>query len=632
MIGGVIVLMPAGALRARLIWIGITAAAVVLLSMLVFLYLRTKEYDRAGYFQNVSLLRQLKQLDERWELDVLKSRLGIDSGYSSLGDAASGFDPLWERLQQIVTREGEPARRSLARVSEDYHHEVQEKIRLIEQFKSHNSLLRAALASLPSAADRVRNVTGEAVARDPSTRGSMSGSDVLSRQADTGSSVEKVLLESMVYSQSPSDDKAASIEADLAHLTKVTTQAPASLTEPVESFAAHVRTVLREQPEVNSLLASIATVPIAASLDELEGLLSSAKRRAELQSERDRKELLSLAAALAVLLLYAAVSLIRSHAVINRVNRELHAANETLERRVEERTRELAAAQSKLVSTARQAGMAEIATNVLHNIGNALNSVVVSAGLIGTGLRESKLKGFADAVKLMNEHSADLSAFMSTERGKRLPGYLTKLAEILFAEKAATAHELELLIKGIDHIRDIVTTQQSYAGARSIVEPVEVGALIEDALRMNAGSLTRRRVSVVKHWPDVPEALLDRHLILQVLINLIANALQAMDGLTDRPPRLALRAQATDGAQGRRLVVQVEDNGEGITKENLARLFTHGFTTRKNGHGFGLHSCALAAQAMGGEIRAESQGPGQGALFTLELPLNETEKKAVANL
>ena len=149
---------------------------------------------------------------------------------------------------------------------------------------------------------------------------------------------------------------------------------------------------------------------------------------------------------------------------------------------------------------------------------------------------------------------------------------------------------------------------------------------------MNAGSLSRRRVSVVKHWPAVPEALLDRHLILQVLINLIANALQAMDGLTDRPPRLTLKAQAIDSLQGRRLVVQVEDNGEGITKESLARLFTHGFTTRKNGHGFGLHSCALAAQAMGGEIRAESQGSGQGALFTLELPLNETEKRAVANL
>jgi two-component system, NtrC family, sensor kinase len=614
-----------------LIWIGITAAAVVLLSMLVFLYLRTKEYDRAGYFQNVSLLRQLKQLDERWELDVLKSRLGIDSGYSSLGDAAAGFDPLWERLQQIVTREGEPARRSLARVSEDYHHEVQEKIRLIEQFKSHNSLLRAALASLPTAADRVRSVTGEAEGGNPAgTRGSRSASGAPSHRTDTGSNVEKALLESMVYSQSPSDEKAASIEADLAQLTRTTAQAPGPLTEPLESFAAHVHTVLREQPEVNSLLASIATVPIAASLDELEGLLSSAKRRAELQAERDRKELLSLAAALAVLLLYAAVSLIRSHAVINRVNRELLAANETLEERVEKRTRELAAAQSELVSTARQAGMAEIATNVLHNIGNALNSVVVSAGLIGTGLRESKVKGFADAVKLMNEHSADLSVFMATERGKRLPGYLTKLAEILFAEKTATAHELESLIKGIDHIRDIVTTQQSYAGTRSVVEPVEVGALIEDALRMNAGSLSRRRVSVVKHWPDVPEALLDRHLILQVLINLIANALQAMDGVTDRPPRLALRAQAIDSLQ--RLVVQVEDNGEGITKENLARLFTHGFTTRKRGHGFGLHSCALAAQAMGGEIRAESPGPGQGALFTLELPLNETEKKAVANL
>jgi len=272
----------------------------------------------------------------------------------------------------------------------------------------------------------------------------------------------------------------------------------------------------------------------------------------------------------------------------------------------------------QLVTVSREAGMAEIATNVLHNVGNVLNSVVVSTGLIGSRLRESKTKGFVDAMRLMDEHRADLGDFLSKdERGKRLPDYLQKLVAILTAERTYLLEELESLNKGLDHIRDIVTTQQSYARApTSVLEPLLISDLLEDALRMNIGSLARRDVSVVKHWPNVPEALLDKHLLLQIIVNLVANALQAMEPVTDRPRRLTLHAERL----GTLIRVEVEDNGEGITPENLARLFTHGFTTRKTGHGFGLHSCALAATAMGATLRAHSDGPSRGARFTLDLP------------
>ena len=288
------------------------------------------------------------------------------------------------------------------------------------------------------------------------------------------------------------------------------------------------------------------------------------------------------------------------------------------EQALEERTRELEKAQSALVNAAREAGMAEIATNVLHNVGNVLNSVVVSTGLIGTRLRESRTKGFVDAIRLMVEHRADLGEFLSKdERGKRLPDYLQKLVATLTAERTYLLGELDSLNKGLDHIRDIVTTQQSYARApSSILEPLLMSDLLEDALRMNLGSLARREVSVIKHWPNVPEALLDKHLILQIIVNLVSNAIQAMEPVTDRPRRLTLRAEKVDAL----IRLDIEDNGEGITLENLTRLFTHGFTTRKGGHGFGLHSCALAAQAMRATVRARSEGPGCGACFTLDLP------------
>ena len=221
----------------------------------------------------------------------------------------------------------------------------------------------------------------------------------------------------------------------------------------------------------------------------------------------------------------------------------------------------------------------------------------------------------------MNEHLTDLGDFLTRdEKGKTLPGYLNKLVAALAAEKQGIAEELESLIKSIEHIKEIVATQQSYSGAISLVEPVQIKDLVEDALRMNAASMARHQISVIKEFSDVPLLMLDKHLVLQILVNLIGNAKRAMDGALDRSHQLTLRIQISEPPDGSRLRIRVEDDGEGITPENLARLFSHGFTTRKNGHGFGLHSCALAAKEMAGTITAHSDGPDKGAAFMLELP------------
>jgi signal transduction histidine kinase len=288
-----------------------------------------------------------------------------------------------------------------------------------------------------------------------------------------------------------------------------------------------------------------------------------------------------------------------------------------------ERSREeLLGAQRELVATARQAGMAEIANNVLHNVGNVLNSVNVSAGLIGVRVRDTKVHGLAKAVQLMNEHATDLGDFLThDERGKALPGYLNKLVAALAEEKQSITDELGSLTKSIDHIKEIVATQQSYSGATSLIEPVQVKDLMEDALRMNSASIARHQITVVKDFADVPLLLLDKHLVLQILINLIGNAKHAMDGVPDRAHQITLHVDISEALDRPRLRIRVEDNGEGIAPENLARLFAHGFTTRKNGHGFGLHSCALAAKEMLGAITAHSDGLGKGAAFTLDLPL-----------
>ena len=281
--------------------------------------------------------------------------------------------------------------------------------------------------------------------------------------------------------------------------------------------------------------------------------------------------------------------------------------------------------QTELHAKSRQAGMAEIATTVLHNVGNVLNSVNVSAELVSSQMRTSKAQGLGKVAQLMNEHVNDLSDFLTRDhKGKMLPGYLLKLAEVVTAEQQGIIEELGRLTKGVDHIKTIVAAQQSYAVAVSVVETVPVPELIDDALRMSAGSLARQEVTVVKEIADLPLLSLDRHRVLLILVNLISNAKQALDGVVDRSPCITLDASLADGSV---LRITVTDNGNGIAPEYLARIFSHGFTTRKDGHGFGLHSCALAAQEMGGSLTVHSDGAGQGATFTLDIPLDAPQNK-----
>ncbi|MBN2987499.1 response regulator, partial [Pseudomonas sp. MAFF 301380] len=275
--------------------------------------------------------------------------------------------------------------------------------------------------------------------------------------------------------------------------------------------------------------------------------------------------------------------------------------------------------QSELHTKSRQAGMAEIATAVLHNVGNVLNSVNVSAELVSNQMRTSKVQGLGKVAQLMNEHVNDLSDFLANDpKGKMLPDYLLKLAEVVTAEQQGIVEELGQLTKGIDHIKTIVAAQQSYAVAVSVVETVSVAGLVDDALRMSAGSLERQGVTLVKRIAELPLLPLDRHRVLLILVNLISNAKHALEGVADRSPCVTLDACLVDASV---LRISVTDNGNGITPEHLARIFSHGFTTRKEGHGFGLHSCALAAQEMGGRLTVHSDGAGQGATFTLDIPL-----------
>ncbi len=279
---------------------------------------------------------------------------------------------------------------------------------------------------------------------------------------------------------------------------------------------------------------------------------------------------------------------------------------------------ELKEASKQLLETSRRAGMAEVATSVLHNVGNVLNSVNVSCAVLSDRVARSRIGSVARTAELIASHSDDLPGFLTNHpTGRNLPQFLGKLAGALAADQAEALRELQLLHKNLDHIKEIVAMQQSYAKVSGVVETVDVAELVEDSLRMNEGTLRHRNVTIVRKFSEGSQITLERHKALQILVNLIRNASHACadSGRTDRQLTISITADVEA------VEINVADNGTGISADNIDRVFAHGFTTKHNGHGFGLHNGALAAQEMGGSLTVQSDGLGKGATFTLRLPL-----------
>jgi signal transduction histidine kinase len=330
------------------------------------------------------------------------------------------------------------------------------------------------------------------------------------------------------------------------------------------------------------------------------------------------------------LVLFAALTWIGSlRTQVHRRTRELHVVIEQhektevqLQAEISERKRmeiEVEKSHKALIDTSRQAGMAEVATSILHNVGNVLNSVNIASTIVADNLRKSSCANLTKVVTLMNDHAADLGAFMTTDaKGRLIPSYLAQLAAHLDQERMATLSEVDGLKQNVEHIKEVVAMQQTYARVTGLTEVVEVAGLIDAALHADVAVLNCEDVKIVREVdPGVSSIIVDKHKVVQILVNLISNAKHACEDADRKDKLITVRVRQDH----QRVLVSVCDNGVGIHPKNLTKIFNHGFTTRKDGHGFGLHSGALAAKELGGSLTAHSEGEGLGATFMLELPL-----------
>ncbi|QDU65515.1 ATP-binding protein [Engelhardtia mirabilis] len=297
----------------------------------------------------------------------------------------------------------------------------------------------------------------------------------------------------------------------------------------------------------------------------------------------------------------------------------------TLAREFDSMLEKLAASREAVVTAARSAGMSEIATGILHNVGNVLNSVVLGVELADDRLRRSKLPQLSKLVVLLESQGDQLATFIADDpRGQKLLPFLQALVRELESERSNVAGELVNVREGVDHIRELVASQQAYAGQSRLDESLDLGQQIDKAVELTAqaSGAVARDLEIVRDYDDLPIVSVDRHKLLEILVNLIQNARQSVAEAGVDAPRLTVSVKTTDSGT---LRLAVRDNGLGIAPDHVERIFSHGFTTKKNGHGFGLHSAANSATELGGHLSVTSDGLGCGAEFVLEFPLQRAK-------
>ncbi len=310
-----------------------------------------------------------------------------------------------------------------------------------------------------------------------------------------------------------------------------------------------------------------------------------------------------------------------------------------LEQRVRERTRDLEDEMAErkraarevetlhrqLVTASRQAGMADVATGVLHNVGNVLNSVNVTVQDVLARMRRSRLSHLQGVVAVFQRERAQLGTFLTEDpKGKQLPDFLAKLEDHLAIENRGLCADVESLVRHVEHIRQIIVTQQNSAKLFGLTERLPAAQLVEDAVKLIVDSLEHHDIELARVFDDVSPVKADRHKVLQILVNLLKNAKDALRDAGTSTPRITVRIQRGDS---HRVDFLITDNGPGIEPENLTLIFQHGFTTKQDGHGFGLHSAVLAAREMDGDLTVHSAGRGHGAQFTLSLPADDVSSE-----
>ena len=411
----------------------------------------------------------------------------------------------------------------------------------------------------------------------------------------------KVALIDLHLGRSNGIDLVSYIEKNHPHTLTVLMTAQAELETAVDALRQGAYDYLRKPFHADDLLVTLKRcLEHFEATDKAEGLLKAANEYAKETQEINEQ-------------------LKKEIAQRVKLEADLVSLNQTLDNKVKERTAELNELNEKIGTIARQAGMAEVASGMLHNVGNVLNSVNVSAVLINELRKKSKSKKLKPVVELLKQHQDDIADYLSSdEQGKNIPEFLAALSDELTREDERMSVELQDLMNNINHVKNIIHTQQSYTGNYGVMEKVKISELVDDALKINAQGMSQNNIEVVKEYEAIPLLNIDKHKYLQIIINLLSNAKFSLIESAKENKKIVISIRVEND----QLFIEVKDNGLGICKEDINKLFEFGFTKRKGGHGNGLHNCSIVANTLKGRISVYSDGLGKGARFVFVSPLS----------
>lgn len=276
------------------------------------------------------------------------------------------------------------------------------------------------------------------------------------------------------------------------------------------------------------------------------------------------------------------------------------------------------------LEAARQLGMAEVATSVLHNVGNVLNSVNVSANIISEKLSTSQLEGLQNLDNLITEHKQDLGTYLTHDpHGMKVPAFISLLANYWRDERQALANELKILLNNVDHISTIISMQQGLSKMKGLEQIILIEEVLDESILITGIENNTYHIKLEKNYEKIKPIQVDKIKLLQVFVNLLSNAKDSLKLSNKQLKILSIQCYIT---KQNIIYIKITDNGIGILPKDLKNIFSYGFTTKESGHGFGLHTCALAINEMGGSISCDSAGYEKGATFTIQLPYRSPQQ------
>lgn len=570
--------------------------AVVLVATLGLLAMQARSFDFDAQREIVGTLRDLKQIDAEWNVDVLRARTGLANNY----DRVASPLPLIASLERALTAKSArlwgdrpESQARLGALLAAFSRLMGEKTAAIEQFKSQNAILRNSSRFLPLAVSELAQTVRES-----------DGVPAGARQAFE-SSLSGLLADLMTYDAAPGAEPRQRIAERAAGLSHAAKALPPQIGDMAETMLAHMRTVLAQQEAGVQLLAEIDKLDTARAIDALADAYAAENAHELAAQQTHRYLLIGYAVFLLLLLGYAALRVVRSYRLLNRANAALTAAN-----------REIKAAQVQMIQSEKMSALGQMVAGIAHEINTPLAYVKGTLGVLQEQLppiRDLSVRSHA-FVRLLRAAPHDAAALNRILLG--IEARVNDMVELgLLSEMDGLLNDG---LHGIDQISEIVLNLKNFARLdRAKVSDFSVEAGLDSTLVL-ANNMLKNKVTVRKEYGGVPAISGSPSQINQVFLNLITNAVQAMPVRAGENV-ITLRTAREDEHTVR---VEIEDNGSGIPKDVVPRIFDPFFTTKPvgEGTGMGLSISFQIVQAHGGRLLVDSED-GVGTVFTVLLPI-----------